>query len=467
MKKLFITLIGIMISITITSKPVKAFDSTYSSVLQSKIEALKITYSLKGISAAAYVPGQGIWLGASGLSSATENINSGMLLSSGSITKNFMSAMILQLTEADSLSLNDSIGRWLPSYPNINNSVTVRQLLDHTSGLYSMTDNPAFNSAINADLNRRWTAEEILSGGFVLAPYFSPGSSWHYSNTNYLIIGFIVNKIMHTNISEQLHQRFFTPLGLNETFFEVQDTITLPYAHNWVDITGDGILDDVSFIPTTAIYSATAGAGGVTSRPENLVRWLRALYGGNILNQTSLNAMLTFRSVSISGANGYGLGTMRYIVNGLSCYGHGGNLFGYTAVMIYDPRDSIAIAIMMNKDLDGGPVGKAFMQTVIDNNPVGINSVSSEIPEKFSLYQNYPNPFNPETNIKFDLPSKQFAKLTVVNILGEEISILFSGILQAGEYSYKWNALNFPGGIYFYKLQSDNASVVKKMMLIK
>ena len=467
MKKLFITLIGIMISITVTSKPVKSFDSTYSAVLQSKIEALKITYNLKGISAAALVPGQGIWLGASGVSSQTENINTGMLLSSGSITKNFMSALILQLTEADSLSLNDTIGRWLPVYPNINNAVTVKQLLDHSSGLYNLTDNPAFGAAINSDLNRRWTPEEMLSGGFVLAPYFAPGTSWHYSNTNYLIIGYIVNKIMGTNISAQLHNRFLTPLAMNESFFEVQDTISLPYAHNWVDITGDGILDDVSFIPTTSIYSATAGAGGVTSRPENLVRWLKALYGGSVLNQTSLNAMLTFRSANISGANGYGLGTMRYIVNGLTCYGHGGNLFGYTAVMIYDPRDSIAIAVMMNKDLDGGPVGKAFMQSVIENNPVGINSVSSEIPEKFSLYQNYPNPFNPETVIKFDLPSKQYAKLSVVNILGEEISTLYSGVLQAGEYSYKWNALNYPGGVYFYKLQTDNASVVKKMLLLK
>ena len=467
MKKLFITLIGIMISITVSSKPVKAIDSTYSAVLQSKIEALKTTYSLKGISAAAFVPGQGIWLGASGVSSQTENINTDMLLSSGSITKNFMSAMILQLTEADSLSLNDTIGRWLPVYPNINNAITVKQLLDHSSGLYNLTDNPAFGNAINSDLNRRWTAEEMLSGGFVLAPYFAPGTSWHYSNTNYIIISYIVNKIMHTDISEQLHTRFFSPLNMNESFFEVQDTITLPYAHNWVDITGDGILDDVSFIPTTSIYTATVGAGGVTSRPENLVRWLRALYGGSVLNQTSLSAMLTFRSANISGANGYGLGTMRYIVNGLTCYGHGGNLFGYTAVMIYDPRDSIAIAIMMNKDLDGGPVGKSFMQTVIDNNPVGISSGSSEIPEKFSLYQNFPNPFNPETVIKFGLPSKQFAKLSVVNILGEEISTLYSGVLQAGEYSYKWNALNYPGGVYFYRLQTDYGSVIKKMMLIK
>ncbi len=467
MKKLLILLIGILISITTVSKPVKAFDSTYSAQLQSKIEALKVSYGLKGISAAAYVPGQGMWLGASGVSSETENVNTGMLFGAGSITKNFMSAMILQLAEADSLSLNDTIGRWLPVFPNINNSITVRQLLDHTSGLYNMTDNPAFINAINSDLNRRWTALEILNGGFVLAPYFLPGTSWHYSNTNYLIIGYIINKIMNTDISEQLHGRFFTPYNLTESFFEVQDTITLPYAHNWADINGDGILDDVSFIPMTSIYSSTAGAGGVTSRPENLVRWLKALYGGHILNQSSLNAMLTFRSVSISGANGYGLGTMRYSVNGINCYGHGGNIFGYTSVMIYDPLDSIAVAVMMNKDLDGGPVGKSFLLSVIQNNPVGIISVNDAIPDKFNLYQNYPNPFNPVTTIKFDLPSKQSLKLSVLNILGKEVAVLFKGNLQSGEHSYNWDASDYPGGIYFYKLQTDNGSAVKKMLLIK
>ncbi len=457
----------ILFLLSVIAEPAISFDSTYSAQLQTKIEALKVSYNLKGISAAAFVPGQGLWLGVSGVSSESENVNTGMLFGAGSITKNFMSAMILQLAEADSLSLTDTIGRWLPVFPNINNAVTVKQLLDHTSGLYNMTDNPAFSNAINSDLNRRWTAEEILSGGFVLTPYFLPGTSWHYSNTNYLIIGFIINKIMNTDISEQLHGRFFNPYNMTESFFEVQDTITLPYAHNWVDINGDGILDDVSFIPMTAVYSATAGAGGVTSRPENLVKWLRALYGGNILNQNSLNAMLTFRTVSISGANGYGLGTMRYSVNGINCYGHGGNIWGYTAVMIYDPQDSIAVAIMMNKDLDGGPVGKSFLLSVIQNNPVGVNSVGDAIPEKFTLYQNYPNPFNPETVIDFDMNSKQNVKLSVVNILGEETDVIYNGILGTGKHSFKWNASNYPGGIYFYKLQTDNGSSVKKMLLIK
>ena len=465
MKKLSLFLfLSVILSIAGTAR---SFDSTYSAMLQSKIEALKVSYGLKGISAAAYVPGQGLWLGASGISSETENVNTDMLFSSGSITKNFMAALILQLAEADSLNLDDPIGNWLPVFVNINNAVTIRQLLDHSSGIYSVTDNPAFSAAINSNLNRIWTAEEILNSGLVLTPYFAPGTSWRYSNTNYIIIAYIINKIMHTDISEQLHSRFFTPLNMNESFFEVQDTITMPYAHNWVDLNGDGILDDASSVPTTAIYSATIGAGGVTSRPENLVKWQRALYSGNILNQTSLNQMLTFRNAVISGANGYGLGTMRYSINGVNCFGHGGNLFGYTAVMIYNPQDSISIAIMMNKDLDGGPVGKSFMITVITNNPVGIRTVSTVVPDKFSLYQNYPNPFNPETIIKFELTSKQHAKLSVTNILGEEISILYNGNLQAGEYSYKWDALNYPGGIYFYKLQTDEGFVVKKMLLLK
>lgn len=466
MIKLLIPIIGILISITTVSGPAKAFDSTYSALLQSKIVAYKTAYSLKGISAAAYVPGQGLWTGVSGISSETENVNNGMVFGAGSITKNFIASIILQLAEADSLSLNDSIGTWLPVFPNINNSVPVRYLLDHSSGFYNLTDNPAFGAAINSNLTRRWTAEEVLNS-FVLTPYFPPGTSWHYSNTNYIILGYIINRIMGTDISEQLHGRFFTPLSLNESFFEVEDTIVIPYAHNWVDLNGDGILDDAFSIPTTAIYSATSGAGGVTSRPENLVRWLKALYGGSLLNQTSISSMLTFRPANISGANGYGLGTMRYIVDGITCYGHGGNIFGYTSVMIYDPRDSIAIAIMTNKDLDGGSMGKAFLQAVIDNNPVGISSLSSESPEQFTLYQNYPNPFNPSTSIKFALPEKQFVKLSVSNILGEEVQVLYKGILQSGEYSYNWEAMNFPGGIYFYKLQTDKTSIVKKMMLVK
>ncbi len=97
----------------------------------------------------------------------------------------------------------------------------------------------------------------------------------------------------------------------------------------------------------------------------------------------------------------------------------------------------------------------------------GINIISSEIPENFSLSQNYPNPFNPMTKIKFQLPNKGFVNLKVFDMLGKEVGILVNEDLSAGTYEYEWNAVNLPSGIYFYRLYTGNYTETKKMILVK
>ncbi len=442
------------------------FDTTYSRILQTKIEQLKLNYSLVGISAAAYVPGQGIWKGAAGISSSdSDKMTAEMVFGSGSITKNWIAAIILQLEEADSLNISDSLGKWLPQYQNIPGNITLKQLMDHSSGIYNVTDNQVFINAIFNDLKRLWTIQEVLEGGYVLQPYFSPGTSFHYSNTNYMILGLIISKIMHTTLAEQFRQRFFIPFNLTESYFEIDDTVKSPIAHNWSDI-GNGV-EDIFYLPVTSFNSSTIGAGGVICTPENLIRYAGALFEGRIIGSNSLTKMLTFRPVSIAGANGYGLGTMRYNILGISCYGHGGNSWGYSSVMIYNPADSISIAIMTNKDINAAPIGISFIQSVMQNNPSGIISINNQIPDKFALNQNYPNPFNPVTSIDFRIMKKENATLSVFNALGQEIEILFKGELKEGTYSFKWDASGMVSGIYFYKLATSDYSETRKMILIK
>lgn len=100
-------------------------------------------------------------------------------------------------------------------------------------------------------------------------------------------------------------------------------------------------------------------------------------------------------------------------------------------------------------------------------NPIGIQNISSVIPVKFMLYNNYPNPFNPGTTFKFDVAKSQHIKLTVYDLLGRVVEILYDGFLQPGKYSASWNAANYSSGVYYYKLESDAFSDVKKMVLLK
>jgi D-alanyl-D-alanine carboxypeptidase len=444
----------------------QTFDTAYARKLQNALNLLKTNYNLVGISGAAYVPGQGTWTGTAGITEVGVNLTPDMVFAAGSITKNFVAATILQLEEQDSLSLNDPIYKWLPRYNNIDSTITLKRLLNHTSGIYNFTDNPAFLSAVNSNFGRVWEPEESLQ--YVLSPYFAQGAGWRYSNTNYLLLALIIKKITGHTYGEEIHSRFYTPLNMTGSFIQIEDSLTAQWVHNWVDLNGDGVLDDASFISQNSFASSTIGAGGVISRPENLLKWFKNLYKpGVILSQASITAMTTFTNASISGANGYGLGTMRYNVGGKICWGHAGNSFGHSAVAMCYPQDTVVIALMINIDINTGAVANSFMSTVLNNRPISVQNISSEIPGKYNLFQNYPNPFNPETNIKFDIISQGEVKLTIYNSLGKEVENIFTGNLAPGSYQHKWNASNFPSGIYFYKLQTDNFSSVKKMMLVK
>lgn len=107
------------------------------------------------------------------------------------------------------------------------------------------------------------------------------------------------------------------------------------------------------------------------------------------------------------------------------------------------------------------------MEGFFTANVIGITPIQGEIPSKNELEQNYPNPFNPVTQIRFDIPRSTFVKLTVMNLLGQEVEILTSGQLSAGSYVADWNASEYPSGVYFYRLSAENYTDTKKMILIK
>jgi hypothetical protein len=98
---------------------------------------------------------------------------------------------------------------------------------------------------------------------------------------------------------------------------------------------------------------------------------------------------------------------------------------------------------------------------------VGINTIETKIPEKFSLYQNYPNPFNPVTKISFDIAKQEFVSLKIFDALGRELNTLVNEVKAPGSYAIDFDGTNLPSGIYFYKLQTENYSGTKKMLLIK
>jgi D-alanyl-D-alanine carboxypeptidase len=334
--------------------------------LQAALDKERASNNLIGVSAAVIIPGQEIWRGVSGMSNpaASEKIRPEMLFNIASITKIYTAALILKLAEEDQLTLEDPLHQWLPGFENIDSTVTIRQLLNHTSGIFDYLAHPDFIPAVVADLTRFWTPEEMLS--YAKEPYFSHGSGWEYSNTNYILLGMIIKKVTHSKVSTELRKRFFGPLNLNNTFLPAEEEMVGKVAHFWSDLLdGDGTLDDLSSLPRTAMYSVTWTSGGIFSTADELAKWAHALYGGDILSQASRDQMLAFHPNPPD--NGYGLGTERAILLGRELWGHGGgNPVGYTSQVIYSPQDKVTIAVLMNQETDNYPVATALLRVILN-----------------------------------------------------------------------------------------------------
>jgi D-alanyl-D-alanine carboxypeptidase len=167
---------------------------------------------VRGVSAAVILPNERKWSGVSGTSHDTVAINTDMLFAIGSITKNFVATLTLKLVEEGVLSLDDPLSKWLPAYPHIDSDITLRQLLNHTSGIYMFWSNQQIWDDLKKNRTKIWTPQEVLS--YVKEPYFPPGKGYRYSNTNYLLIAMIIEKATGSNLSTEFRKRFWKPLAI-------------------------------------------------------------------------------------------------------------------------------------------------------------------------------------------------------------------------------------------------------------
>jgi D-alanyl-D-alanine carboxypeptidase len=307
-----------------------------------------------GASAAVIFPTGAVWLGASGVSERDpdRSVHPRMVFQMASVKKNFVAALIVKLAEEGRLSLDDPVGTWFSSYEHVSPDITVRQLLNHTSGIYDYAEHPGSLSQsplASADLSKHWTPEEIITT-LVGEPYFAPGTGWHYSSTNYLLLQMIAERVTQSDVHAELRTRFFEPLGLSSIFASPGESLPAGYdiAHNWYDAGGDGAPKDLTAMPSTAVCSWAGGELYCTA--EDLAKWMVHLADGDIVSQDSLQQMLSFHSPTPGEdwMNGYGLGIARNVIQDIEWWGHAGWIFGYKSGVIYLPRFKLCVAVMTN-----------------------------------------------------------------------------------------------------------------------
>ena len=345
------------------------FDVDLAGELQSILDEERERFEARAASVAIVVPGEGVWTGTSGVADreTKQSVTSETAFALGSVTKTFVAALILDFVEDDVLNLDDPLARWLPGFPRAR-QITIRQLLNHTSGVFNMTDNRAFIERQIEHPRERWTPARTLK--YVGEALFAPGSDWGYSNTNYILLGLVIEKATGSTVARELRERLLVPAGADAVFMQVEERVRVPVARGYDDVDLDGTPDDLSdgtrTIPNTALASAAWTAGGIAATPEAVAKFGDALFRGRLLNPDSLRQMTDFDEElgkGRGGGLGYGFGISRFEVPGYEVFGHGGGIPGYRSALWHVREHDITIAFSWN---DGGLDPTLVIQPLLD-----------------------------------------------------------------------------------------------------
>jgi CubicO group peptidase (beta-lactamase class C family) len=249
-----------------------------------------------GLSSAIFAPDGTVWQGFAGLANRETNapVDENSLFGIGSTTKPMVATVVLQLMEEGKLKLTDTVSQWVPDLakdvPN-SDRITIKQLLGHTSGIQNYTDDPdLLDLTKNPDiLLREYTAKDLVGLIKGQPAKFEPGESFSYSNTNYTLLGEIVEKATGTNLASQLRSRIFEPLGMNQSFFASQEPVNPNNAARaYADLDGDGKLD---YINEGLSLSWAGAAGAVVGTAADTAKFAQALFQGELLAPETLKMM--------------------------------------------------------------------------------------------------------------------------------------------------------------------------------
>jgi D-alanyl-D-alanine carboxypeptidase len=263
-----------------------------------------------------------------------------------SITKSFVATVVLQLVAEGKMGLDDPVDRWLPGLVPNGRAITIRKLLGHTSGLYDYGDDPAFSRAVIAHPARPWPPRKLVALAASHPRLFPPGSDWSYSNTNYILLGLVVEAVTGTTVGEQLEQRVFAPLALTSTTFPTTPKIDGVHAHGYI---GFATLPRLrSLLDVTSVVTPSTGwsAGAVVSNGDDVTALYAALLGGRLLPANLLRAMET----PVTRSAPYGLGLFVVDTRCGRAYGHVGIAAGYRTVVYGRPGGTRVAAVMVNVD---------------------------------------------------------------------------------------------------------------------
>ena len=301
-----------------TTRPPALSDVTEedAAALQAAIDRARATFGLATLTVGLSVDGELGWSGVAGTAGAAGGPLRGVYpFAVASVTKTFTAAIVLQLVEEGRIRLGSPITDYLPDV-TVADGATVAQVMQHVSGVPDLL--APLRTAMNANPDRIWSAPEVLTA--VGPSHFVPGTGFEYSNTNYVILGMLIERVTGHRYVDELRDRIIGPLGLSATSFALEPGAPYLFNASWAS----------AFWTSASVYASA----------EDLVRWADALYGGFVLRPQILQRMLDFTP------DGWGLGAERLHVGELTGYGHSGLLRGYSTLMLRLAGERVTLVVM-------------------------------------------------------------------------------------------------------------------------
>jgi D-alanyl-D-alanine carboxypeptidase len=278
-------------------------------------------------------------------------------------TKTMTATVALQLVQEGELALDDPLDKFVTGFPN-GDVISVGQLLEMRSGLYSYTSDEAFNATLDDDPERIYTPDELLAIAKPQAPLFAPGAEFNYSNTNYVLLGLIIEQLTGKPIAEVFEERIFEPLELDDTSYPAADDaqIPTPHAQGYQFLTNVQTIDSYAVPPdelpaaldgtlppienTILNHSAFFTAGAVISTLPDMADYVEAMVGGELLDERTQEIRIgSIKPMAEGSQGGYGYGLIEFLPE---LYGHDGQTPGFSSVIAYDLERDITIVVATN-----------------------------------------------------------------------------------------------------------------------
>lgn len=333
--------------------PQQKFDNGVQKIIKDNI----VKYHIPGVQVSILFPNEKIsrnYVGGMTTLNGVVPVQSAHMFQIGSLTKTFIATVLLMLEAENKVSLNDSIATYLPNLPSAWRPISIKQLLNHTSGIFDYSLSPEWQVIEKQSQGiKQWSMEELVSFAAKKQLNFPPGTKYKYSNTNYILVGMIIETVTGKSVESELRTRIFTPLGLLNTYYApyvYSPSIVSRMAHGYSNF---GFFPEEFKDATYFNNSWGYSAGSMISTTQQTAVFLKALLNGVLLPQKQMQEMKTLVEDE-SGheipptdltTDGDGLGVGRNTLLGEEIWGHSGSTFGYNSVMMWWKNRNITLSV--------------------------------------------------------------------------------------------------------------------------